>query len=329
MFIGRDVYVLGRRAEVPEAFGETQEFCRKRGGFAWVGLGEPTEEELQNVAGEFDLHPLAVEDAVEADQRPKLERYGDTLFVVLRPARYLERVEFGEIHVFAGPDFVVTVRHGGTEPFSEVKRRLEADPELLARGPLAMLYAILDHAVDGYGPVLDDLDNDVDEIEAEVFGAGAESEGKSAPKGDVTRRIYGLSREVMLMHRFTRPMVELFDGPLHNSEREADLEVRNYLRDVHDHAVRVNDRTEGLRDLLSNIISINLAIVGAAQTDQTKRISAWAAILIVPTIVTGVYGMNFNFIPELNWRFGYPLALLLIVVVSATLYVGFRHRGWI
>ncbi|MGI8649140.1 MAG: magnesium and cobalt transport protein CorA [Rubrobacter sp.] len=334
MIVGREIYVEGRRTGVPEALDELREVCRRRGGLAWIGLENPAPEELNSVAAVFDFPPLAVEDAVEANQRPKMEHYGDILFVVLRPVRYLdpeEKVEFGELHLFVGEDFVVTVRHGGTEPLSEVKERLEAEPELLTFGPMAILYAVLDHVVDGYAPALDGLENDIDEIEAEVFGEsagdGEKSEGQGAsPASEVSRRIYGLSREVMLLHRTTRPMVESQEElPLKRLEPE----VRHYLRDVRDHATRVNDRTEGLRDLLSDIVSINLAIIGASQTDQNKRISAWAAILIVPTIVTGVYGMNFRFVPELQWRLGYPLALFIIVAISVALYVSFKRRGWL
>lgn len=326
MIAGREIYVSGKRTAVPDSLADTLRVCRECGGMAWVGLEDPTRSEMEAVASEFGFHHLAVEDAVEANQRPKVENYGETVFVVLRPVRYLdkeEKVEFGELHLFVGREFIVTIRHAGTEPLVEVKERLEQDPELLSHGSHAVLYAVLDHVVDGFAPVLDGLENDIDEIEAEVFGEGA---GGASPSDGVTRRIYSLSREVMHLHRVTRPMVESLDElPV----KDVEPEVGHYLRDVRDHALRVNERTEGLRDLIASIISINLAIVGAAQTDQNKKISAWAAILIIPTIISGIYGMNFRFMPELDWRLGYPLALLLIITISTALYVSFRRRGWL
>lgn len=324
MIVDRAIYVGGKRADVPDSFDETYEACRSRGGMAWVGLHEPSEEEFESVAKEFGLHPLAVEDAITAHQRPKLERYGDSLFVVLRTARYvdeIEEVEFGEIHLFVGGDFVVTVRHGEASELRGVRERLEEDAELLGRGPLAVLYVVVDHVVGGYDPVLDGLENDVDEAETEVFG--------DAGNAGVSRRIYALSREVIQFHRATRPLVGVMERLVVEGGVVADKEVRRYLRDVHDHTLRVSDRVEGLRELIGNILSVNLAIVGVSQTDQTKRISAWAAILIVPTIVTGVYGMNFTFMPELDWRLGYPFAILLILAVSGALYLLFKRWGWL
>lgn len=324
MIVDRAIYVEGRRVPVPEDLTETYEACREQKGIAWIGLYEPTEEEFESVASEFDLHPLAVEDAVNAHQRPKLERYGDTLFVVLRTARYLdapEHIEFGEIHLFIGDDFVVTVRHGEASSLDGVRKRLEGAAELLKRGPLTVLYAVMDHVVDGYAPVLDGLENDIDEVETEVFG----DEGNAG----VSRRIYDLSREVVQFHRATRPLVGVLERLVVEGSVVSDKEVRRYLRDVHDHSLRVNDRVEGLRELIGNILSVNLAIVGTSQSDQTKKISAWAAILIVPTVITGIYGMNFQYMPELDWRLGYPFALLLILSISLVLYLLFRRRGWL
>src|ERR687894_85964 len=199
MIVDSAIYIDGRRAAEPRSLQETCEIARERGGIAWVGLHRPTEEEFESVAEEFELHPLAVEDAVKAHQRPKLERYGETLFVVLRPARYLdesETVEFGEIHVFVGPGFVVTVRHGEASALNDVRWRLEGDPELLRRGPAAVLYAITDQIVDDYAPVVEGLENDIQEIETEVFGGNP----------GVSRRTYELSREVIEFQRATKPL---------------------------------------------------------------------------------------------------------------------------
>lgn len=324
MIVGRAIYVGGKRADLPESFEDTYEACRKNGGMAWVGLYEPNETEFESVAREFGLHPLAVEDAISAHQRPKLERYGDSLFVVLRTARYVdenEAVEFGEIHIFVGKDFVVTVRHGEAASLRGVRERLEGDPALLEHGPFAVLYVVMDHVVGGYDPVLDGLENDVDETETDVFGGGGDSVA--------SRRIYELSREVIQFHRATRPLVSMLERLIVEGSVVEDKELRRYFRDVHDHVLRTNDRVEGLREILSNILSVNLAIVGVNQTDQTKRISAWAAILIVPTVITGLYGMNFRYMPELDWRLGYPFAVLLIVAISGTLYLLFKRRGWL
>jgi magnesium transporter len=322
MIVDSAIYVDGRRAAEPRSLQEICESAREWGGIAWIGLYRPTEEEFESVAEEFELHPLAVEDAVEAHQRPKLERYGETLFVVLRPARYLdesETVEFGEIHVFVGPGFVVTVRHGEASALDEVRRRLEGDPELLRRGPAAVLYTIMDRVVDDYAPVVEGLENDIQEIETEVFGGNP----------GVSRRTYELSREVIEFQRATGPLAGVLGSLLEDEGLEIDPEVRRYLRDVQDHALRVIEKVEGFRELLNNILSVNHTLVGIRQNDEVKKISGWAAILFAPTLVAGIYGMNFEYMPELNWVFGYPLALALMVVVALALYLVFKTRGWL
>jgi magnesium transporter len=322
MIVDNAIYIDGRRAAEPRSLQETYEACREQRGVAWIGLYKPTEEEFDSVAGEFGLHPLAVEDAIKAHQRPKIERYGQTLFVVLRPARYLdesETVEFGEIHVFVGEDFVVTVRHGEASALAEVRRRLEDEPELLRRGPEAILHAVMDQVVDDYGPVVDGLENDIDEIEAEVFGGNP----------NVSRRIYELSREVIEFQRATKPLTGILGYLTSEERRDMDPEVRRYLRDVQDHALRVIDQIDSFRELLSDILSVNLTLVSLGQNEEIKKISAWAAILFAPTLIGTVYGMNFDYMPELHWLFGYPFALSLMVLVSVTLYLVFKRRGWL
>jgi len=262
-----------------------------------------------------------VEDALDAHQRPKLERYGATLFVVLKPARYLddvERVEFGEIHIFLGENFVITVRHGESPDVGMVRQSLEADPELLRRGPEAILHAIMDRIVDDYGPVVDGLENDIQEIEAEVFGGNA----------NVSRRVYELSREVIQFQRATQPLKEVLGHLLRGEAIEVDDEVRRYLRDVQDHVLLVTERLAGFRELLQNILSVNLTMVSLSQNEQVKKISAWAAILFAPTLVGTVYGMNFDHMPELHWTLGYPFALTLMAVISVVLYLSFKRHGW-
>lgn len=295
--IDNAVYVAGRRTEDPASLDETFEVMQSRGGMAWIGLYRPSPDEIRAIAEEFSLHPLAVEDALTGHQRSKLERYGDTLFVVLRPARYMdeiEEVEFGELHLFIGLDFVVTIRHAESPNLAKVRRRLEATPELLAMGPEAVLYAILDEVVDEYGPVIAGLENDIDEIEDQLF-VGDEG---------VSRRIYDLSREVIDFQRASQPLVGMLEALLRGSEKyQVDLELQRYLRDVLDHALRIVERAGAFRSILENALTVQANLVGQRQNDEMRRmtelnltqneeikkISSWAAILFAPTLVGTVY----------------------------------------
>lgn len=335
--IDNAVYVAGRRTEDPASLDETFEVMQSRGGMAWIGLYRPSPDEIRAIAEEFSLHPLAVEDALTGHQRSKLERYGDTLFVVLRPARYMdeiEEVEFGELHLFIGLDFVVTIRHAESPNLAKVRRRLEATPELLAMGPEAVLYAILDEVVDEYGPVIAGLENDIDEIEDQLF-AGDEG---------VSRRIYDLSREVIDFQRASQPLVGMLEALLRGSEKyQVDLELQRYLRDVLDHALRIVERAGAFRSILENALTVQANLVGQRQNDEMRRmtelnltqneeikkISSWAAILFAPTLIGTVYGMNFDYMPELHWTLGYPFALLLMVGMGAGLYVVFKIKRWL
>ena len=331
------MYVDGRRVESSGTVAETAARLRTlSGAMSWIGLFRPTEAQLRPVAEEFGLHEVAVEDAVVAHQRPKLERYGDTLFVVLRAATYLddlEEVEFGEIHVFVGPNFVLTVRHSRTPDLGAVRGRMEADPELLARGPEAVLYAILDSVVDGYAPVVAGLQKDIEEIEVQVF------------RGDpgVSRRIYELSGEVIEFQRSTRPLHAMLESLVTGfTKYGTDEELQKYLRDVADHATTVTERVAGFRQALSDILAVNATLVNQAQNEEVKRlteasykqneevkrISSWAAIIFAPTLIGTVYGMNFD-MPEMHWALGYPFALALMLIVSAALWLIFRARGWL
>lgn len=331
------IYRGGHRVDSPTSLAETLGTLREAGGMAWIGLYRPDERQLASLASEFDLHELAVEDAIQAHQRPKLERYGDTLFVVLRAARYLddvEEVEFGELHLFIGPDFVVTVRHSESPDLRTVRARLEGDAELLDQGPEAVLYAILDAVVDGYAPVVAGLENDIDEIETEVF------------RGDpaVSRRTYELSREVVDFQRATRPLVGMLAALRAGfTKYGVDEELQRSLRDVADHVTQVNERIDAFRAALRDILTVNATLVAQrqneemkllseasnAQNEEVKKISAWAAILFAPTLIGTVYGMNFDSMPELDWALGYPLALTLMVCVSVVLYTVFKRRDWI
>lgn len=335
--VNNAVYVDGKRTADPVSLEETYETLRDRHGMAWIGLYRPDAAEIQSVAREFNLHELAVEDAIAAHQRPKLERYGTTLFTVLRPARYLdesEQVEFGELHVFTGTDFVVTIRHAETPDLSQVRRRLEDNPDLLSLGPEAVLYAVLDQVVDEYGPVVNGLENDIDEIEDQLF------------KGDpsVSRRIYDLSREVIAFQRATHPLLEILTALQDGfGKYEVDLELQRNLRDVKDHAIRVTERVDAFRVLLQNALTVQTTLVtqqqnaemqslteaSLAQNEEVKKISAWAAILFAPTLVGTVYGMNFKHMPELHWYYGYLAALGLMVLTSTVLYILFKRRHWL
>ena len=354
--IDNAVYIGGKRAAEPRAVDQALDALREcqhdrahkadagddgHGDrcFAWIGMLRPDEREIRGVADEFGLHELSVEDTVNAHQRPKVERYGETEFVVLRPARYVdpdEVVQLGEVHLFLGPDFVITVRHAVEPDLGRVRRRLEDDPALLAHGPFAVLYAVLDRVVDDYAPVMDGLQDDIDEIEEQVFSGDP----------NVSRRIYQLTREVIAFQRAVEPLEEIFAElrwRFGKGGDATDMELKRLMRDVQDHATRVRERAQGFRELLGNILTVNSTLVaqrqneemtrlseaGYQQNEQMKRVSSWAAILFAPTLVGGIYGMNFEHMPELSWAFGYPFALGLMLLLGLGLYLGFKSRGWL
>ena len=321
MIVDSAIYVDGRR-DASRSLEEIQDTRREKGGFAWIGLYDPTPEEVDSVAGEFGLHELAVKEALKVHQRPKMERYGETLFAVLKAARYVEEreeVEFGGVHAFVGSDFVVTVRYGEANGLIEVRRWAESRPELLRKGPYAVLYAIMDRIVEDYLSVVEGLENDIDEIEVEVFGN----------KPDVSKRIYELFREVIQFHQATQPLAGGLERLTEGETSGIDPEVRRYLRDVQDRVMRVTERSQGFRELLTNILSVNLTLVSVNQNEQTKKISAWAAIVVVPTLIASIYGMNFDYMPELHWRYGYLLALTLLALIAFALYRNFKRAGWL
>ncbi|MFJ3301618.1 magnesium and cobalt transport protein CorA [Streptomyces sp. NPDC086549] len=307
------------------------ERVRKQGdGFVWLGLHEPTDREFAGIAELFDLHPLAVEDAVEAHQRPKLERYGETLFAVLKTVCYVEHeqltatsevVDTGEIMVFVGHDFVITVRHGRHGSLGPLREELESDPQQLAKGPAAVLHAIADHVVDDYLNVTDSVQADIDQVETDVF---AENGARADPG-----RIYQLKRELLELKRavvpLARPVEDLATRPI----RVVDPEIQAYFRDVLDHLMRAKEQIASFDELLNSILQAHLAQVTVAQNEDMRKITAWAAVIAVPTMVCGVYGMNFDHMPELHWRFGYPLVIGVISVACLVLYRGFRRNGWL
>ncbi|ULR53217.1 magnesium and cobalt transport protein CorA [Streptomyces deccanensis] len=307
---------------------------RRDGGFVWIGLHEPSEAEFSGIAAEFGLHPLAVEDAVHAHQRPKLERYDETLFTVFKTIHYVEHdeltatsevVESGEVMCFTGRDFFITVRHGGQGSLRALRHRLQDDPELLAKGPSAVLHAIADHVVDGYVAVADAVQDDIDEVETEVFSPGR----KGTPRGTDAGRIYQLKREVMEFKRavlpLVRPMQLLSERPM----RLIDPDIQKYFRDVADHLARVQEQVVGFDELLNSILQANLAQASVAQNEDMRKITSWAAIIAVPTMVCGVYGMNFDYMPELRWKFGYPLVLGVTVALCLGIHRTLKRNGWL
>ncbi|MEV5103485.1 magnesium and cobalt transport protein CorA [Streptomyces massasporeus] len=310
---------------------DTVERVRKsREGFVWLGLHEPTDQEFAGIAELFDLHPLAVEDAIEAHQRPKLERYGETLFAVFKTVCYVEHEELtatsevvntGEIMVFVGADFVITVRHGRHGSLGPLREELESDPAQLAKGPSAVLHALADHVVDDYLTVTDAVQADIDQVETDVFS----ETGARADPG----RIYQLKRELLELKRavvpLSRPLEDLATRPI----RAVDPEIQAYFRDVSDHLLRAKEQIAAFDELLNSILQAHLAQVTVAQNEDMRKITAWAAIVAVPTMVCGVYGMNFDHMPELHWRYGYGMVIGVISAACLTLYRGFRRSGWL
>ncbi len=322
------VYVGGRR-QAPVHPHEALQEATAHGGFVWLGLYAPTEAELGAIAEHYGLHPLAVEDAVYAHQRPKLERYDDGLFMVLTTARYVEHeeltassevVDTGEVMVFLGANYVITVRHGEHGGLTELRRSLESQPDLLCLGPSSVLYAVADHVVDAFVDVAAAVEEDVDELEASVF---------SPERTDDIGRLYQLKRELLALRRAVSPL----EVPLQKlAERQMEFVpdgMRSYFRDVEDHAIRVRDQVAALDELLTSILQASLARNSQADNEDMRKISAWAGIIAIPTAIAGIYGMNFEHMPELHWRYGYPLALLVMTAICVLLYRGFKRNGWL
>jgi magnesium transporter len=317
------VYEGGRRRDGDLSVKDAHIACRDGKSFVWIGLYEPAEHEFDAIQREFELHPLAVEDAIKAHQRPKLEVYGDTVFVVLKTARYVdptEVVQLGEILIFLGEGFVITVRHGEASSLHDVRERLEGNSKLLSHGPGAVLHSIVDKVVDDYTPAIAGLQEDIEQVEEDVF---------SDARVNSAERIYRLNREVLQFNRATGSLMEPIDRLAAGRYELIHPEVRTYFRDVNDHLVRVHEQLEGFRDLLTGVLQANLAQVTVRQNEDMRRISAWVAILATPTAIAGIYGMNFEHMPELRWTFGYPAALLLMVAICTLLYRYFKRAGWL
>ncbi|MFE7185088.1 magnesium/cobalt transporter CorA [Streptomyces erythrochromogenes] len=321
------IYRDGRRAEGPQDFSDALDEARASGdAFLWIGTYEPTEAEFDHVRREFGLHPLAVEDALNAHQRPKLEVYDDSLFVVLKPVLYDEAtdtVSAGELMLFIGDCFVVTVRHGEGAPLAAVRHRLEQEPDVLRHGPTAVLYAVSDAVVDHYIEVAAELQSDLEELEAEVFAPNASDTKNTAA------RIYGFKRQVLEFRRATNPLLAPMERLAFGEVPFVHEHARPFFRDVADHLTKASEYIEGLDRLLSDALAAHLAQTGLRQNDDVRKISAWAAIAAVPTMVAGIYGMNFDHMPELHQWWGYPAVLALMAGACLSLHRMFKRRGWL
>ncbi|MFG2637449.1 magnesium/cobalt transporter CorA [Streptomyces sp. NPDC048362] len=331
MIVDCAIYRHGHRTEGPEDLSDALDEARAAGGFVWIGLHEPSEREFDFVTREFGLHPLAIEDALKAHQRPKLEVYDDSLFLVLKPVSYEpegDTVSTGEIMIFIGDCFVVTVRHGEGSPLADVRHRLEKEPEMLDKGPTAVMYAVSDAVVDRYLEVATELQTDLDELEAEVF------QPETGGSRNTASRIYAFKRQVLTFRRATGPLtvpmtrlagVGQFGGDVPFVHDKA----RPFFRDVNDHLARVNESVDGLDRLVSDILSAHLAQMSVRQNDDMRKISAWAAMAAVPTMIAGIYGMNFDHMPELHWVWSYPAVILVMAALEMVLYRLFKRRGWL
>ena len=316
-------YAKGRRvADVKVE--DISEVLKQPDVFVWLGLREPGPELLQTVQREFGLHELAVEDALLAHQRPKLERYGDCLFLAMRTAqmdRERRVAAFGETHVFVGARYLVSVRHGASLSYAPVRARCEANPALLSLGPGFVLYAIMDFIVDQYFPVVDDLETELEQLEEAIFGERFSRES--------TEAIYNLKRSLLELKRSVSPLVDVCNRLVRFDLALIPEEVRPYIRDVYDHSVRINESVDILRELLTSALEANLSLIAVGQNESMKKLAAWAAIIAVPTMIAGIYGMNFRHMPELDWWLGYPFAIALMVGVCGGLFAHFKRSGWL
>ena len=324
MIVDCAVYTKGERQPGKLELDQVFDAAHNRDdSFVWIGLFEPTHDEFVDVAEAFRLHPLAVEDAVHAHQRPKLEVYGEHLFVVAKTARYddeSETAEFAEVQIFAGHGFVVTVRHGKASPLSEVRKRLESDPDHCRLGPLVVVHAILDYIVDGYFPVLDGFDNDIVEAEDEVF---------TPERNNPAERIYKLKRQVQDLDRAIEPLLDALTELRRGNHPFDGTQLEHYFRDVEDHVHKAASRSQGQAEVLSDALNVNLGQISVRQNEDMRTISGWAAIFAGPTLLAGVWGMNFKDMPELDEWWGYPSALATMAGLAFGIWFLLRRRGWL
>jgi len=306
------------------AIPDISEVLKQPGVFVWIGLHDPSPELLRQIQQEFGLHDLAVEDARLAHQRPKLEQYGDSIFVVLRPALLSpdeQHIELGETHLFVGPRYIVSIRHGATPSYAEVRKRCESTPALLAKGPGFVLYAIMDFVVDQYFPIVDLLGDKLEQLEDEIF---SETFNRTT-----VHRIYDLKRNMLEIKRAVSPLVDVCNRLMRFDQPLIPEDTRPYFRDVYDHAIRINEHVDTLRELLTGALEAHLSLTAVAQNDAMKKLAGWAAIIGVPTMVAGIYGMNFKYMPELEWPYGYPAVMVVMLASCGYLYYRFKRSGWL
>ena len=326
MLVSCVAYEDGRKiADIPVA--DVSEYVHRPNCFVWVAMFEPTQGELDEIAREFDLHELAVEDARKGHQRPKIEEYGDSLFAVLHPAEIVrsedgsDEMRIGEVDIFVGPNYVLTVRHRTQVGFSAVRARTEREPENLSHGAGFVFYALIDNVVDRYFPVLDQLETRLEASEEQLF--------TSASSRDKLEELYGIKRQLMTLKHVVAPLMEAV-GKLYGGRVPHLCQgTQEYFRDVYDHLARINGTVESIRETLTTAIQVNLALIGIADNEVTKRLAAWGALITVPTLIAGIYGMNFKHMPELDAALGYPLTVSGMVIVDALLFLRFRRAKWI
>lgn len=316
-------YAEGRRIANIE-INEVSEILKQADRFVWIGLHEPSPEMLGQIQKEFSLHDLAIEDALSAHQRPKFETYGDTMFIVLRTAQINKdehRIDFGETHFFLGHNFIISIRHGSSLAYTEVRARCEKTPHLLKKGPGFALYAVMDFIVDQYFPVIHGMEQEVEEIEEKIFD--------SKPSRETTEAIYHLKREILELKRTVSPLIDICNRLMRFDFELIPEDTRPYFRDVYDHSIRINEMADNARELLATALEANFSLISISQNDVSKKFAGWAAIIAVPTMVAGIYGMNFKFMPELNYHWAYPVILTITFGLSIGLFIFFRRSKWL
>jgi magnesium transporter len=315
-------YANGVRAADLE-LNQVHEALKDHKQFVWIGLNEPSEEILQKVQEEFKLHDLAIEDAHMAHQRPKIELYGDTVFVVLRTAQMNreQHIEFGETHFFVGKNFVVSVRHGSSVPYTEVRSRCEGIPDLLIKGPGFVLYAVMDFIVDRYFPVVHDMEQELVAIEEKIF--------KTKPSRETTEQIYQLKRDLLEVRRAVSPLVDVCNRLMRFDVKSISSDTQPYFRDIYDHVVRINEMVDNTRELLNTALEANFSLISISQNDTSKKFAGWAAIIAVPTMVAGFWGMNFKSMPETDWEYGFYTVIGITILICILLYYLFKRSSWL
>ena len=314
-------YCEGRRVANVE-IDHISEVLKQPDKFVWIGLHEPSAEMLSTIQREFGLHDLAIEDAHRAHQRPKIEAYGDSLFIVLRTVQMKEQqIELGETHIFIGRNFIITVRHGSSLAYTDVRARCESTPHLLQKGPGFALYAIMDSIVDQYFPVVDGLAQELETLEEKIFD--------EKMRRETTEQIYHLKHQLLTVKRSVSPLVDICNRLMRFDLKMIEEETRPYFRDVYDHAIRINEMVDNSRDLVSAALEANLSLISISQNEVSKKFAGWAAIIGIPTMVAGIYGMNFKFMPELEWSWGYPIVMFLTFGLCVGLYTRFKRSGWL